>query len=411
VTTQDAYNYAASKFFADQQLSMVLKLDGLLDESVLAQAVRLALDAEPVLGCRLAETDGSLFWERRNDLDAAELCRVEETANLDVDIQAFINQPTDASVNPLVTIKILRGKDSDCLCIKVNHAVCDAGGLKEYVQILSGFYSRLVKFGECLFEPNLGRRDQSQIFERTKDCKSILMKEFPTPTWAFPQKEGNKRLHDFKVVSPEQFQAIKRFAQAKKVTINDILLTALYRTFFSINHTVEGKPMISQVSIDLRRYLPNHRAEAICNLSGALYVGLERKSGETFEGTLARVTDTMAKLKANYPGLESAAGLEYLFSQGFRGMQKYMAQSDEMSKKYNVTFPLLSNFGVLDSYNFAELRMVGGFISSPIMYQPAFMLGATTFKDEMTLSIGYCGQENNSQIKSFYEAFTEEMPK
>ena len=76
--------------------------------------------------------------------------------------------------------------------------------------------------------------------------------------------------------------------------------------------------MILQVSIDLRRYLPNHKAEAICNLSGALYIALERKNGETFEGTLARVTASMNKLKENYPGLESAAGLEYLFSQGLR---------------------------------------------------------------------------------------------
>ena len=42
---------------------------------------------------------------------------------------------------------------------------------------------------------------------------------------------------------------------------------------------------------------------------GRNLVALERKSGEKFEGTLARVAASMKKLKANYPGLESAAGL------------------------------------------------------------------------------------------------------
>ena len=190
-----------------------------------------------------------------------------------------------------------------------------------------------------------------------------------------------------------------------------MLLTALYRTLFTINNTPEGKPMLVQVSIDLRRYLPDNRAESICNLSGALYFALERKLDEPFDGTLERVCASMAKLKQDYPGLESAAGLEYLFSQGFNGMEKYMADSAELGRKYNVTFPLLSNFGVLGDYRFGELQMMGGYITSPIMYQPGFMMGATTFKDEMTLSIGYCGQENMEQVKRFIDAYIEELPK
>jgi NRPS condensation-like uncharacterized protein len=138
---------------------------------------------------------------------------------------------------------------------------------------------------------------------------------------------------------------------------------------------------------------------------------LERKNGEAFEGTLARVVASIEKLKANYPGLESAAGLEYLFSQGFAGMEKYLMQSAEMGKKYHVTFPLLSNFGVLCDYHFGVLPMTGGYISSPIMYQPGFMLGATTFNDEMTLSVGFCGEENIEPVGSFLDTFIAELPK
>jgi len=53
VTAQDAYNYAASKVFADQQLCMVLKLSGMLDEDTLTKAVRITLDLEPVLGVQI----------------------------------------------------------------------------------------------------------------------------------------------------------------------------------------------------------------------------------------------------------------------------------------------------------------------------------------------------------------------
>ncbi len=375
VTTQDAYNYAASKMFADQQLCMVIKLGGMLDENVLAKAVRLTLDLEPVLGSRFVENGGFPFWERRGDLDQIKFCPVAETESPKRPISAFVNEAIHADVDPLVAFRVLRQKEADTVCIKVNHSACDAGGLKEYVWLLSDVYSMLATCGRTSIQPNLGRRDQSQIFERTKDPRTLATKGFPTPTWAFPQKAGIQRLHAFSTISKDQFKTIKQYATDKKATVNDLLLTALYRTFFAINNITENKPMILQASIDLRRYLPNHKAEAICNLSGALYIALERKNSENFEGTLTRVVASMEKLKANYPGLESAAGLEYLFSQGYANIERYMVQSAEMGKKYNVTFPLLSNFGVLCDYHFGELKMTGGFISSPIMYQPGFMLG------------------------------------
>ncbi len=410
VTTQDAYNYAASKMFADQQLCMITKLSGMIDENVLGKAVRLTLDLEPVLGCRFVENCGSPFWERRGDLDQINFCLVAETESPEQAISGFVNEAIHADVDPLVALRVFREKEADTVCIKMNHSACDAGGLKEYVWLLSDVYSMLATCGRTSIQPNLGRRDQSQIFERTKDPKTLAMKGFPTPTWAFPQKAGIERLHAFSTISKDQFRTTKQYAHDKKATVNDLLLTALYRTFFAINNIAECKPMIFQVSIDLRRYLPNHKAEAICNLSGAIYLVLKRKNGENFEGTLARVVASMEKLKANHPGLESAAGLEYLFSQGYAGMEKYMVQSAEMGKKYNVTFPLLSNFGVLCDYHFGELQMNSGYISSPIMYQPGFMLGATTFNDEMTLSVGFCGEENIKPVRSFLDTFIAELP-
>jgi NRPS condensation-like uncharacterized protein len=411
VTTQDAYNYAASKVFADQQLCMAIKLSGTLDENTLTKAIRLSLDFEPVLGCRFVENDGNPFWERRSDLDEIEIFLVVETASPETARHVFVNEPIHADVDPLVTAKIFRAKDADAVCIKVNHSACDAGGLKEYVSLLSDLYSMLSTCGRCSIQPNLGRRDQSQIFQHTKDPRTLAMKGFPRPTWTLHQKAGSEPLHSFRVIPQAQFEAIKKYAKDKKATVNDVLLTALYRTLFAINETGEGKPMVMQVSIDLRRYLPEHRAEAVCNLSGALYVALERKLDEPFDGTLERVCGSIRKLKGDYPGLESATGLEYLFSQGSAYMEKYMADSAAQGKKYNVTFPLLSNFGVLDKYHFGELEMVKGYITSPVMYPPGFMLGATTFNGEMTFSIGYCGQENSEQISGFINTYVEELPK
>jgi len=168
--------------------------------------------------------------------------------------------------------------------------------------------------------------------------------------------------------------------------------------------------MIHQISIDLRRYLPNHKAEAVCNLSSALYTTLNRKRGETFAGTLKRVSGSTKRLKEDYPGVEIAATLEDLFSRGYLGLEKYLAEAAAINKKHNLNFPLLSNFGSLTDYSFGGLNTVKGYISSPIMYQPGFMLGATTCNGEITLSVGYCGQENQNVVKDFLEGYVAKLP-
>jgi NRPS condensation-like uncharacterized protein len=410
VTAQDAYNFAASKHFADQQLCMVLKLNGKIDSDAFAKAIRLSLDLEPVLGCRFIVDGGSPRWERRDDLDQIKLCSQVEVDTAEQPLNSSINQAINATVDPLVAAQIFREKDVDTLCVKVNHSACDAGGLKEYVGLLSDLYGMLITCGKRSIQPSLGSRDQSQLFERTKNPKTLSMKGFPTPTWTLPQKPGKEPMHAFVSVSKASFRRVKEFAKDRKATFNDALLAALFRTLFAINNTAPDKPMIIQVSIDLRRYLPNRRAEAICNLSGALYVSLTRVPDEPFEGTLARVAEAMNKLKQEYPGVESAAGLEYLFSQGFVWLEKYLAESAALGRKYGVTFPLLSNFGVLEKYCFGELQVTAGYVTSPVMYPPGYMLGASTFNDELTLSIGYCGEENTKQINAFLDAFVAELP-
>ncbi len=409
VTTQDAYNYLASKYFTDQQLCMVMELNGKVDIDALATAVRLTLDMEPVFGCCFIEGGGTPFWERRTDLEKIELCSAVDTDSPGEALDNFINEPIHADVDPLVHVGVFRGEEGNVVCVKVNHSACDAGGIKQYVSMLSDVYQALAANREVVVQPNLGRRDQTQLFERTKDAKSRAMKGFPTPTWTLPQKEGAERLHCFANVPIEKFLAIKEFAHSKNATVNDLLLTAMYRTLFGFNRTEAGKPMVIQVSIDLRRYLPNCKAEAICNLSGAIYFALERVQAEPFGKTLERVAKLMGTVKQNYPGVDSAAGLEYLSSQGFAAVEKYMASSAEMGRKYHVTFPLLSNFGALSMEAFGGLPIRKAYITTPICSPPGFLLGATTYKDNLTLSIGYCGKENTSQIKKFLDSYVAEL--
>ncbi|HEY7386956.1 MAG TPA: hypothetical protein VH640_00480, partial [Bryobacteraceae bacterium] len=107
----------------DPQLHYVLKLEGRLDEARVRRAVRLAMDAEPVFGCRYVPRKKP-FWERRNDLDSLPLCEVVETTEVQRELERFAARPSDATRDPLVEIRIVRGA-SDSLCLKVSHVPAD----------------------------------------------------------------------------------------------------------------------------------------------------------------------------------------------------------------------------------------------------------------------------------------------
>ena len=163
---QDQLNYFALKI-GSQMLHCVFYFEECLDEMLMTKAVRQSVEIQPILGCRLILNDNHPFWESREDLDQLELCEVVETQNVQKDLEQFLVTPVDAEIDSLVQVRIFRISETrDCLCIKINHAVCDAGGLKEYVGILANLYSELVYDIEPkLNRPEVIERGQNQLIK------------------------------------------------------------------------------------------------------------------------------------------------------------------------------------------------------------------------------------------------------
>lgn len=83
--------------FFDGQLHCIISLDSRIDESQLAKAIRLTLDAEPVLGCQFIPRWWLPYWQRRVDLDSIELFHLVETTQPEREILKFMVTPTNLS--------------------------------------------------------------------------------------------------------------------------------------------------------------------------------------------------------------------------------------------------------------------------------------------------------------------------
>ncbi len=95
--------------------------------------------------------------------------------------------------------------------------------------------------------------------------------------------------------------------------MNDIVLTAYYRILYRIVDIRQDESLTVPCMVDLRRYLPNKKADGICNLSSMIMCNIGPGVGKNFEETLARVSREMNARKKGYAGLHGLSTLNTIF--------------------------------------------------------------------------------------------------
>lgn len=401
----DIYNYIARYGKGNFHSQAILRLDGRLDFDRLVKAVRLSVDAEPVLGCRFVEGNPP-YWRRLENIDEVQFCSLEEALDPNTAVQGFLESPLDMDDDPKVKVKLIQSDECDILGIKINHACCDGTGIKEYVQLVSAIYSRLDGSGKA-FVPvpsKRGRRDQDRLFNNLEitdpDSLWIPGSDILVPTWAFPWKQGTSgttRIVTCRILR-HQLDIIKRYAKSRGATINDMILAAYYRTMLKMGQPVYGVPMGINLTVDLRRYLPDNKTVALRNFSGSVDTSLSMVENESFGETLSRVCYMMKDIKRGYPGLLSAIGLERLEKISFKEILAYYQASGIVKNGAkcpgyygNRCIASLSNIGTLSKQliKMGDVSVSDYYIIPPIVSAPGLLVVANTYNGIMTLATGF----------------------
>lgn len=399
----DLCNYVAKYNMANFQIQAIMKLDGRLDFDKLVKAVRLSIDSEPVLGCRFIKVD-SPYWK---PIDHINLCSLEETDHPDEAIQRFLESPLDMDKDPVFKVKLIRSENYDTLGLKINHACCDAAGARECILLLSDIYSR-ISSGEDAFVPKpsiRSKKEHEQLLSAFSEKNSgkpwSIRKQISSPTWKFPWKNMKiGRTHFvFSRLPYGHFDVMKSYGKARNATVNDLILTAVYRAMFEISKPPFGSPMDIPVTIDLRRYLPDNKAEAIRNLSGGIVMKLARKASEPFEDTLSRVMSLTEKMREGHPSKENLLWAEFIEKMNFHQICAYFKSTSQFIDmlSHNPFYvvhkcsPILSNFGFISKslIKFGDIVVTDAYIAPPIVRPPGMILVASTYNDIITLGVGY----------------------
>jgi NRPS condensation-like uncharacterized protein len=396
----DIYNYVARYGLGNYQIQAVMKLDGKIDYNKLVKAVRLSVDEEPVFGCRFIESEPP-YWKRLDNIDQTEFCSFEETSDPDEVVQRFLESPLDMDRDPMVKVKLIRSEPDDTICIKINHACCDGTGTKEYIQLISKIYS-FIEDDSNIFIPKPKKRsrvDQDRLFSGMGISDPIAEwvpgSEITRATWPFPWKQAPQSEENRMMVrrcSREQLDRIKNYSKYRGVTINDLVLTAYYRAMTKMEKPSYCGNMEISVTIDLRRYLPDNKTDAIRNFSGSEITSIDLMPDETFDETLSRIAPVMKKIKENRGGLQSAIGLERVEKMALCETLAYYKNVSQWSYCCsNKCAPVLSNLGIIaDSLiKFGKVDVKDLYIVPPVVRPPGLLLMVCTYNGIMTLSAGF----------------------
>jgi NRPS condensation-like uncharacterized protein len=402
----DIYNYVARYNTSNLQIQAILKLDGKVDLYKLKQAVKLSIETEPVFKCRFIE-DTKPYWKPLDNIGVIKFLSLEETNDIDQSISNFIQSSFDIDNDPMLNIKLMRCESYDVIGFKINHACCDGLGALEYIQLLSDIYNKIEHDNRAYVPvPRIaGRKDQDRLFSElgitNQDSLFLPGSDISVPMWSFPWESCSSNIACISVLRfPHGYiDVINKCSKNKGVTVNDFILTAYYRAMLKMGQPIYGLPMEIPITVDLRRYLPNHKTQAIRNFSGSVSTRLTMSMNEPFNETLQRTAAVMKEIKQGYPGLQSALGLERIEKLKYQETLAYYQtwQETKNSQKYCPLYsgdkcvPTLSNLGCISKslIKFGSQSVIDCYLLPPAIRAPGLLLMACTYNSVLTLAAGY----------------------
>lgn len=391
----------------DHTLHFVATLAEKLDLDRFKQAINFSANVFPLIRSGFNETKSQAYWEDKG-YTADDMMKLLETSNTDKDVNEFICKEIDAQNGPQLKIEVIRNDKNDTLCVLINHMLCDAAGFKQYLYMLSDIYSNM-KENSNYFPTSISNRRISQIlnaFSLRDKLKIIFSKNdmFSLDKTKF-ELEGNLNnpFIEIRTISKDSFCKIKAYGKKYGATVNDVILTAYLRLLSRIF----GRVVTTTCTVDMRKYLPDRRADGICNLCTNLTCNIGSEIGTEFEKTLIKVKMAMDKEKSNIACVKSINILEKIFD-----IFPYKLARDIIKKRFTNPLIAFTNIGILDKKKlvFGEAEITQAYMTGSIKYSPYFQLAISTFDDQATLSVNLYGtQSDRNIISSFLNKLVQEL--
>jgi NRPS condensation-like uncharacterized protein len=379
----------------DRTVRLVLELDGRVDHPRLTRALRLLMEAEPILGCRFVGGLFTAYWRERDDRETLEPCRLVPSADVGRDLHAFMAESIDPERDPLVQVAVFRA-ETDTVCFKVSHAAMDGGGFKQLVHRIIAAYRGLSGDPALVLPPGPAQeRSQRQVMRHIpfrKRVSAFLTQPFHKKNWSFP----------FTTAEPEGFtfatrtldvpaSTLREAARRRGCTLMDALVASFARALLEVTDAAVGVPIPFVLPVNLRRHMPDPDAAGLCNLSSLSWFSLKRKPGAGIDETLAEVHGELEHAFTDLPGVGLAGVMDFASLLGYGAFRYFNGIRARMARAQGREFPSLSNIGPLDpaALDFADAHVRQARFYAPVGFPPTLSVVTGSYADALYFTVSY----------------------
>lgn len=410
---------ALSDHVSPFQLWAFWEVPGHLDEHRLRRAVAHLVARIPVLGCRLAPG----WWRDRwvpldglaSDPDLLRVATVEDRAAVEAASAAVVASFVDVRRGPALRLHLLRHRGGDRLILHLHHCLVDGRGLVRVMQELAACYRRLGREpGWRPTEPLPPCRSTGPIF-RGLALRHWLRMPFSFVYQNAALARSRSRIGSFAmdrgaaidgvlgaachtavaIADPPVSRLLAR-CRARSVTLNDYLTTAALVAL----HRWNGADAVADAVLpllfagDLRqRYAPGHAP--IANIAALHYLLVPRAEVGAFAETLVRVKARIDRVKRRGFGLDALFALWTLLplpAALFRFVSPPILRA---MGRLILRLNGFTNIGVIpDDAGWFDDDLAADHCSilASIFPVQTMLLTATTYRDRLTVQLGYDGR-------------------
>lgn len=397
--------------FSDHQVHCVIEFENSVNTNIMEKAVNQLIRTYPILSRVYHNHGGKSYWADTKIIGGKELFTVVHKKE---DFDRFTLGKTVEGKGPQIKVCLLKAQ-KDALSIIFNHMVTDGAGVKQCIYCLARIYSKLVMNPDYISEHILdGDRSYRKILGGipfTKKCRILLLHNKDnnqSSRITFPMsREGN--IYPFLLVhhiSKERFHKLQAYGKANQATVNDILLTAYFRSLAEMLN-LHGKSISIPIMIDMRRYLKNKKQDSLTNLSSTAIIKNIVQKGESFSDTLTKVNSEIQSKKDNYLGLNTFIKLNLLYKLSGRKL------SFQILKIALKNPPVcMTNIGIIDSkqLSFKGSSITNSFVFASIKYRPHLQIAVSSYDDTLTLTANLYGSgQDQDNMKKFLNIMDKEL--
>lgn len=393
-TPFDWFNYVAQDYNSNALIQFVLKFDQSIRFETLKRAVECCLVEDPLLGCIFKQINDSPVWESQES-NISEICKYSDTENMAIAINAFLAEEIDASKELPIKVALITSKNENALVVKTHHALCDAGGVLQFVRLLADMYTKIEadsSFVPVNGTPKRGWEDFYDYFEVTDKSARInfsVLSDVPS-SWGTPV--GDTEMAQTFAYQMQRFEKsdlmrIKQYAKAHDSSLNAVITAAYFQALIQLLKPSEPSKEL-QFSANLRPYAKAGKTNTICNQSNMYSVQfpVEKDFATLAHAVKMAIGDILEPEKI----LQSVLACE-MMSTSFEALDSFYGGDWENVKKTGLCSPMISNIGRLDNQpiNFGFQQPSDMYVVPPAFVGPSFMLGVSTYNNILTCCSAY----------------------